>query len=120
MHAIDIFPTLTKIAGIDKSQYAAIDGISLLPVLADGMALDRDRMFCHFPRSQTLAGTVGGSFIREGDYKLIRLWYGGEEGKHAYELYDLSNDIGEQTNLVQSLPDKVDAMSQALDQWHPQ
>lgn len=117
VHAIDIFPTLAEIAGVDKSQHETIDGVSLLPLLADGASLNRDRLFCHFPRSKTLAGTVGGSFVREGDFKLIRLWFGGSEGMHAYELYDLSNDIGEQTNLANAMPEKVEAMSQTLDQW---
>jgi hypothetical protein len=36
---------------------------------------------------------------------------------HAYELYDLSSDIGEQTNLADSMPEKVEAMSQTLDHW---
>lgn len=117
VHAIDLFPTLAAIAGVDESQYEEIDGISLLPVLSDETTLNRERLFCHFPRSKTLAGTVGGSFVREGDYKLIRLWFGGDDGKHAYELYDLSNDISEQRNLAQTMPEEVDAMSQTLDQW---
>jgi hypothetical protein len=36
---------------------------------------------------------------------------------HAYELYDLSTDIGEQKNLAQSMTEKVEAMSQTLVQW---
>jgi arylsulfatase A-like enzyme len=117
VHAIDIFPTLADIAGIDKSQYSGRDGISLLPAVSKGIALERKHLFCHFPRPKTLADTVGGSFVREGDYKLIRLWFGGNNGMHAYELYDLSNDIGEQINLAHSMPEKVKAMSQTLDQW---
>lgn len=117
VHAIDIFPTLAEIAGIDKSQYPGRDGISLLPAVSNGIALERKHLFCHFPRPKTLADTVGGSFVREGNYKLIRLWFGGDNGMHAYELYDLSTDIGEQTNLAQSMPEKVEAMSQTLDHW---
>ena len=48
---------------------------------------------------------------------LIRRWYAGENGEHAYELYDLANDIGERNNLASAKPTRVDQLSAQLDRW---
>ncbi|QDV62864.1 Arylsulfatase [Crateriforma conspicua] len=117
VHMIDLYPTLCQIAGADVPRELSVDGVSLLPILTETGSLDRSRLFCHFPRSKTLAGTVGGSFVRDGDYKLIRLWFSGEQGTHAYELYNLKQDVGEQSNLAEQMPQKVAEMAEALDVW---
>jgi hypothetical protein len=79
--------------------------------------LKRDTLFGHFPRTKTLADTVGGSWIRTDDFKLIRLWFAGDDGKHAYGLYNLKDDLAEKKNLADSMPAKVTAMTNELDRW---
>lgn len=117
VHAVDLYPTLLEIAGGSASGDQVLDGVSLLPVLHQTGALERDTLFCHFPRAKTLAGTVGGSFVWQGDYKLIRLWFAGPRREHEYELYDLSKDISEANNLASAQPQRVEQMAALLDQW---
>lgn len=88
-----------------------------MPILGQKGTFSRQALFGHFPRASTTVGTVGGSWVRQGRYKLIRLWFDGSEKRHAYELYDLENDIGEKQNLVTSMPEKVNEMSARLDTW---
>ena len=53
---------------------------------------------------------VGG--IRQGDYKLIEFF---EEG--ALELYNLRDDMREATNLVDEMPEFVEALHAELRDW---
>lgn len=52
------------------------------------------------------------SMIRSGDWKLI---YYHEDGRT--ELYDLANDIGEQSDLAADHPEKVAELQKRLNQW---
>ena len=63
-----------------------------MPLLKDDGNFDRQAIFCHFPRSKTTADTVGGSFVRMGDYKLIRYWGEGPDQSNKHELYNLAKD----------------------------
>lgn len=84
-----------------------VDGLSLVDYLEHGTPLGRDAIFCHFPHyvnfvisEQNLPATS----VRRGDYKLIRFYGEGPNQTNAYELYDLAGDIGETTNLADSMP----------------
>ena len=118
VHAVDIYPTLAELAGAKPPGEKVLDGESIVPLLTGTGSLKREALYCHFPRSSTTAGTVGGSFVRKGDYKLIRLWGEGTANtEHAYELYNLRNDLSESNNLAKKMPEKVKAMSAMLDKW---
>lgn len=58
---------------------------------------------------------------RSGDWKLLRTYtYMGKQtwsAKYKDELYNLSDDVGETTNLIQSMPEKYAAMQAAFGQW---
>ena len=45
--------------------------------------------------------------IHSGKWKLIRVFFGGEAGKHDYKLYDLSKDFGGRINLAAAPPKHV-------------
>jgi arylsulfatase A len=117
VHAVDIYPTFLSHAGASPNPEQVLDGESLAPLFDQSGNLKRDTLYGHFPRTATLAGTMGGSWIRKGDYKLIRLWFAGKDGSNDYELYNLKDDIGEQKNLAAKMPDKVKSMSAGLDKW---
>jgi arylsulfatase A-like enzyme len=117
VHAFDFYPTFLNAARLDPGEGQVLDGENLLPLFRQSGALQRDALFGHFPRASTTAGTVGGSWVREGHFKLIRLWFGASDGSHAYELYDLKQDIGEQQDLAASMPDRVKRMAGRLDAW---
>jgi len=113
---IDIFPTLLDIAGVDRDEAEGddpgdIDGVSLVPLLADEGPLDRDALFWHFPHYRgTDADPYG--IVRAGDYKLIRQY---EDG--STELYNLKDDGVESKDLAGGMPEKVKELDLLLSKW---
>ena len=53
--------------------------------------------------------------MHSGDWKLIRLFYGGENGAHDYLLYNLKDDVGETTNLASMYPERVQDMDRMIE-----
>jgi arylsulfatase A-like enzyme len=107
--SIDLFPTIAAAAGIKVEH--PIDGIDIRPAL-DGGALNRQSLFWHYPHYSNQGGIPGGA-IREGDYKLIERY---EDGR--VHLYDLKHDIGESTDLADSMPRRVKQMRDRLHAWY--
>jgi arylsulfatase A-like enzyme len=83
----------------------------MVPVLRGERALDREAIFWHYPHYGNQGGTPGAA-IREGDWKLIEYF----EDKPV-ELFNLAEDIGEQTNLAEEHPEKVAQLRGKLDGW---
>ncbi|MFT4550987.1 MAG: arylsulfatase A-like enzyme [Verrucomicrobiales bacterium] len=106
----DFYPTILELAGLPAMPAQHVDGVSLVPVLKGGKIPDRD-LFWHYPHYGNQGGEPS-SVIRSGDYKLIRYYEDGRE-----ELYRLSKDIGEQSDLASQESGKVSALSQKLDKW---
>ena len=96
--------------GISKSDYFS-DGISLIPLLKNNKIPQRDALFWHYPHYGNQGGSPG-SAVRMGDYKLI--YFFEDERK---ELYNLVDDIGEQNNLIDSLPTIGDDLFQMIQNW---
>ena len=93
---VDIMPTMLELAGIDIP--SEVQGNSLLPVFSgkpmpDGFAYSET----FYPRFHY--GWSELTSIQEGRYKLIIA--------PELELYDLTADPAEQTNLAQSLPQET-------------
>jgi arylsulfatase A-like enzyme len=114
--SIDFFPTCCELLGVEPGPET--DGISILSHLTSGVSLPDRQLFWHYPHYHS-TGMMPAGAIRKGPYKLIE-WY--EErlttnGKEAYELYDLQNDISETVNLRDSLPELVREMSGKLGKW---
>lgn len=99
--SIDLFPTILESAGVNLPKDRAIDGLSLMKHLITGGKnnLNRDTLYWHFPHYRHNPGPY--SIIRKGDWKLIKFWTG------PFELYNLSDDIGEAKNLAKEMPEKV-------------
>ena len=81
---MDLYPTLAALAGLTP---AALDGVSLAPMLANPSATVKDAAF-----SQTRNGYA----VRTDRWRYIE-WDGGKEGA---QLYDMQNDPAETTNLA--------------------
>jgi arylsulfatase A-like enzyme len=123
---LDIFPTVLEAAGVNLNDYQ-YDGTSLVPLLTGAGKLENRALYWHFPvylqaynashnqNRDSLFRTRPGSAIRVGDWKLHH--YYEDDG---VELYNLKEDIGEQKNLVQSNPEKLDELYQLLDHWREQ
>ena len=69
------------------------------------------QLYWHFPHYHG-SGNRPSAAIRSGDFKLIQ-WF----EQDSLELYNLSNDLGERMNLVDSLPGKAQELLQALQKW---
>ncbi len=110
---IDYLPTLLEITGAAHQQDGSdvMDGHSLAPLFRDrNHQLDRD-LFWHYPHYHA-GGDSPYSAIRSGDYRLIEFL---EDNR--LELYNLATDLGEQNNLSDQMPQKVEELKQKLVQW---
>ena len=105
----DFFPTFVQIAGGDPGKTTAVDGQSLVPLLKGASSLKPRALYWHFPHRKPL-GNSGA--IRKGQFKLIENFTTGE-----VELYDLSEDIGEKTDLSKQMPDKAGELLTELIAW---
>lgn len=105
----DLFPTFVQMAGGDLSKTTAVDGQSLVPLLEGESSWNPRALFWHFPHRKPL-GDSGA--IRKGKFKLIEQFSTGE-----VELYDLSADPGESTDLSKQLPDITRELLADLIAW---
>ncbi|MFK7790849.1 MAG: sulfatase [Phycisphaeraceae bacterium] len=112
---IDIFPTMLDMAGMNEPKHKPFDGISLKPVLTGG-DLDRNTAYFHFPHYVPKPSSMSASAVRQGDFKLIRVYDRDGDKPYKYELYNLKQDIGESNNLSAAMPDKVKAMDAMITQ----
>jgi uncharacterized sulfatase len=106
----DLFATLLEITGVSAPQNQACDGVSLVPLLRGGQALDREILYWHFPTS--MWSRWPGGAIRRGGYKLIEFFE-----DHHVELYDLANDPGETCDLARERPDLAASLLGELRRW---
>lgn len=141
LHAVDLYPTLLKLAGVDPAKQALpVDGVDAWPAIANGAALPQ--------RAILLNATPVNGAIRMGDWKLIlndraapaAAADEGEDGEGRksgsarrqarqlaaatgdgigadakIELYNLAEDPGESKNLAGEHPEKVKELRAAFD-----
>jgi arylsulfatase A-like enzyme len=103
---LDLLPTFVDAADGDPAALEGVDGVSLLPYL-NGERVDRPHQTLYWKKETRAA-------VRDGDWKLIRL------PDRPPELYNLSKDVSELTNLAASQPDKVRELYKKLFQWELQ
>ena len=107
-HLIDIAPTLYELAGAHYPsnhgghEIGGLEGVSLLPALR-GEALVRPApiFFEH----------EGNRAVRTGQWKLVS-----RHGK-PWELYNLSKDRSETSDLAAKLPERVASLSNSYESW---
>lgn len=120
VHSTDFLPTLLDILKLPAPAGQVCDGKSFVPAL-QSRPHDRGPIFCHFPHFLPLQGgvepTLPSTYVRAGDWKLIRFYCENSDGTHRHELYNLKSDIGERQDLVDQMPSKVEDMSVLIDQF---
>jgi arylsulfatase A-like enzyme len=100
----DILPTLGQITATPVP--SNIDGISFSPALTGATQTQHDYLYWQFKEAELKEA------LTKGDWKLIRFKDQGK--KEILELYNLSKDIGEKTNLASKNPAKVKELKQLL------
>lgn len=105
--SLDVFATAVMQAGLAMPTDKIYDGVDLIPFLSGkNPGAPHDRLFW---RTASRAWA-----IREGHAKLVR-W-----GKNADELYDLSKDLSETTDVAADRAGDVKDMAAAIDAWDAQ
>jgi len=113
----DFYPTLLTHLEIEMPENHIVDGIDIMPALTGG-SLDRESVITYFPHSPPVPDWLPPSMaVHSGDWKLIRVFHEGENGAHAYRLYNLKNDPGEQNNLAESHPEKVRELDAVMEKY---
>lgn len=105
---MDFYPTILELAGIPFKPNQHMDGTSIAPLLKNPKKVEERTMVWHYPHYHGSTWTPG-SAIRYGKWKLIEFY---EEDK--IELYDLSNDIGEQNDLADKMPEKAENLRKKM------
>ena len=100
---LDIFPTAVSAAGGTLPADRALDGVDLLPFLSDSSGE---------PPHDALFWRQGSNWaVRQGDWKLI----------HAADrnwLYNLADDLSEQTNVAEQNPEVVERLTEHFSEWN--
>ncbi len=110
----DFFPTILEMAQIKKYKtIQTVDGKTFLPILKNPSFADTTRaLIWHSPNKWITNDGPGINYysaIRKGDWKLIYSMRTGNK-----ELYNLGDDIGENSNLSDRYPTKVKELSYLL------
>ena len=116
IQSIDFFPTMLEMADIKFKKGVKIDGKSIVPLLKGKKEIDREAIFCHFPFYIIATKSLPGTYVRKGDWKLIRIYGEGANRSNAFELYNLKNDISETKNLADKFPEKVKQLDALITQ----
>ena len=103
---MDLLPTFMDLADIEIPAQRELDGISLRGLLLDGDVLPPRQVFFGY---EPKLGTA----MRDGNWKMI-------VSSKEVELYDLDQDIGEETNLVDVAAERAEAMQKAIEAWKKQ
>jgi len=100
----DIYPTIVDILNLSvPNQVEPLDGISLVPLL-DGRMEERPSPIGFWARGFGLAWN-------DNRYKLI------QNGRDKWDLYDMTVDISEKTDLAAEHPEIVNRMKAELENW---
>lgn len=103
----DYYPTLLEGLGLQAAPEQIFDGTSILPALR-GEAVERDAIFQYFPHDPPVPDWIPPAVsVHRGDWKLIRIFHGGDKGAHRYLLFNLRNDLSEKNNLAAAEPERV-------------
>jgi len=102
IHVVDMYPTLTALAGASTAKCLPLDGLDVWPTISANEPSPRTELIYNV---EPFRGAV-----REGDWKLI--WR--TLIPTSVDLYNLADDPYETNNVAAAHPDKVAAMQQRL------
>jgi arylsulfatase A-like enzyme len=115
---LDLFPTFAELAGAKIPAGVALDGFSLLPLLANPKADWPDRLLVthvgRWARGKAAQSQCASCSIRRGPYHAVSA---GKGARTAWELYDVKNDPGEKDDLAARKPEVVKSLAADYDRW---
>jgi uncharacterized sulfatase len=115
VNKLDWHPTFAALLGLSLPRGAVLDGLDISPLLRGAARAKPRDLFWHFPHYRRAMATIKASpasAVRHGDWKLIHFY----EDDHV-ELYNLSDDPGEQHDLAKTQPAKTAELRHLLDAW---
>jgi len=111
--SIDWLPTIAEVCGVQPVAEGDLDGTSILPILKSARAGDSHEVF-HWQLGNQWA-------VREGDWKLVVNGNDGPgaklKGPDTVFLSNLSEDLGERTNLASTHSDLVERLTRLHEEW---
>ena len=100
---LDMLPTFVNVAGGNASKIKGLDGVDLIPFISNkNMDAPHKRLFWKIENR---------GVVREGDWKFLRY------PDRPAELYNIAEDITENTDLALKYPEKVREMYKTLYEW---
>lgn len=107
---LDILPTSCAAAGTTPD--AKAEGVNLLPYLGgENTGAPHESLAWRFGPQKGL---------RQGNWKLVDWRDHDTKTQSGWQLYDLSQDIGEKNNLAATQPEKLAELTKAWDAWNAQ
>jgi arylsulfatase A-like enzyme len=104
---VDLFPTLSVFMGAEFGH--AVDGLSLYDLIMKGIPLPGRELYWHYPHYMYQNGA---EVVRDERFKYIEFYADGRK-----ELYDLEEDPGEKSNIIEQHPEKADELRRKLYSW---
>lgn len=104
--SLDMMPTFLEMTGGEITP--ELDGINLLPWLKDPKRKAPEERALFWRKYRSWA-------VRDGRWKLLHT--DGRKGGVTYALFDLENDPGEKTNLIDTHPEIAQRLQKAWQGW---
>jgi arylsulfatase A-like enzyme len=113
----DYYPTLLEGLALKPAEGQRFDGSSILSALK-GDALEGKATFQFFPHNPGVPDWLPPAVsMHRDDWKLIRIFHGGEKGAHRHLLFNLREDLGEKNNLAAQKPDLVAELDAMIEKF---
>jgi arylsulfatase A-like enzyme len=113
----DYYPTLLSGLGLKPAPDQKFDGASILPALK-GEPLDGKTVFQYFPHDPGVPDWLSPAVsVHRGDWKLIRIFHGGEKGAHRHLLFNLRDDLSEKDDLAARKPELVSELDALIEKF---
>lgn len=106
--ALDILPTACALAGVEPGD--EVDGVNLLPHLTGTETGEPHKSLCWRFGPQKA--------IRQGRWKLVDCRDFDRRKNSGWQLFHLSQDVGEQHDLAETQPQIVADLSRSWDEWN--
>lgn len=113
----DFYPTLIEAGKGVRHEDQPMDGVSFIPLLTQQAKSVRDSVCVHFPLNMPATGNIASTYLRHGDWVLIRNYFDQQDNSDRYELYDLVKDPSEAHNVALANASVVNKLKAEMDDF---